>query len=63
NISELKKKSKTLRQKTPVILLSLSGFGLSKISKHLRDEGYTEVLSLDGGFEAWKQAGLPVKKT
>jgi rhodanese-related sulfurtransferase len=60
-MQELKKKSKTKKNSVPIILLTRSGSGGSSVIKQLEKDGFTEVFGLDGGFEAWKQAGLPVK--
>ena len=51
-----KKKDATL------ILYCDSGDRSGKAAAALRKLGYTKVLSLSGGFGAWKQAGLPVEK-
>jgi len=34
----------------------------AKAAAALKKQGYTRVVSLSGGFAAWKQAGLPVEK-
>jgi rhodanese-related sulfurtransferase len=60
-ILELKKKSKLHKNTVPIILLTSSGTGASSVVKKLEQDGFVEVFGLDGGFEAWKQAGLPVK--
>ena len=62
-ISQLKKKSKPTKTPIPIILLTKSGAGASSAVKLLEKDGFTEVFGLDGGFEAWKQAGLPVKSS
>jgi rhodanese-related sulfurtransferase len=60
-ILELKKKLKPNKTLVPIILVTVSGTGVSPVVKLLEKDGYSEVFGLDGGFEAWKQAGLPVK--
>jgi rhodanese-related sulfurtransferase len=35
-----------------------AGSALAILKKH----GFNNVVNLDGGFAAWKQAGLPVEK-
>lgn len=46
---------------TPVVLYCASGARSLFAAESLQALGYTNVASLDGGFEAWKQAGLPVE--
>jgi rhodanese-related sulfurtransferase len=46
----------------PVILMCASGFRSSQAGRKLRKAGVAEVYSLEGGFDAWKQAGLPVSQ-
>jgi len=31
------------------------------VAQELRDQGFTEVYALQGGFDAWKKAGGPVE--
>ena len=31
------------------------------MAQELRDQGFTEVYALQGGFDAWKKAGGPVE--
>lgn len=62
-ILELKKKSKQHKNPVPIILLTVSGAGASPAVKLLKKDGFAQVFVLEGGFEAWKQAGLPVKST
>ncbi len=62
-ILKLKKKLKPNKTPVPIILLSNSGNGSASLVKQLEKEGFQEVFVLDGGFEAWKQAGLPVKSS
>jgi rhodanese-related sulfurtransferase len=33
------------------------------VALQLKRAGFTKVRPLQGGFEAWKQAGLPVEET
>tara|TARA_E500000331_G_scaffold214872_1_gene206074 strand:- start:961 stop:1386 length:426 start_codon:yes stop_codon:yes gene_type:complete len=60
-ILELKKKTKPNKSPVPIILITNSGTGTSPAAKCFEKDGFLEVFGLDGGFEAWKQAGLPVK--
>ncbi|MFZ9734474.1 MAG: rhodanese-like domain-containing protein [Burkholderiaceae bacterium] len=46
----------------PVILMCASGFRSGQAGRKVRKAGVAEVYSLEGGFDAWKQAGLPVSQ-
>jgi rhodanese-related sulfurtransferase len=50
------------KEPKPVILMCAAGWRSLQSGKRLRKAGLQEVYSLDGGFDAWKQAGLPIKK-
>lgn len=45
----------------PVVLVCEHGYSSSLAAANLRDLGYAEVSDMDGGFEAWQSAGLPVE--
>ncbi len=47
-------------QVRPIVLVCANGMRSASAARHLKKAGATEVFSLDGGFEAWRQAGLPV---
>lgn len=46
----------------PVILVCARGWRSSSAGRQLSKAGIPEVYSLQGGFEAWQQAGLPTTK-
>jgi rhodanese-related sulfurtransferase len=43
-----------------VILMCNEGYQSSLAAATLRELGFTRVTDLDGGFQAWRAAGLPV---
>jgi rhodanese-related sulfurtransferase len=54
--SEIPDKSTTL------VLYCGGGFRSALVADALQKMGYTNPISLDGGWRAWNQAGLPVEK-
>lgn len=47
---------------SPVLLVCQNGLQSNKASRIVREAGYTEVHVLQGGLNAWQQAGMPVVK-
>lgn len=47
---------------TPIILYCGGGFRSALAAKNLQEMGYTNVISMDGGFRGWCDAGYPVVK-
>ncbi len=47
---------------TPLILYCGGGFRSALAADALQKMGYTNVLSMDGGWRAWTEAGLPTEK-
>jgi rhodanese-related sulfurtransferase len=47
-------------KKNPVLLVCQTGRTSHKAEAILKEAGYAEVFSLEGGLDAWRQAGLPV---
>jgi rhodanese-related sulfurtransferase len=47
---------------TAMVLYCGGGFRSALTAAELQKMGYTNVISLDGGWRAWNQAGLPVEK-
>jgi rhodanese-related sulfurtransferase len=45
-----------------IILYCGGGFRSALAADSLQKMGYNNVLSMDGGFTAWKEAGLPLEK-
>jgi rhodanese-related sulfurtransferase len=47
---------------TTMVLYCGGGYRSALTAAELQKMGYTSVISLDGGWRAWNQAGLPVEK-
>jgi rhodanese-related sulfurtransferase len=47
---------------TPMILYCGGGFRSALAADNLQKMGYTNVISMDGGWRGWTQAGLPVER-
>ena len=46
----------------PIVLYCGGGFRSALAADNLQKMGYTNVISMDGGWRGWKEAGLPVEK-
>jgi rhodanese-related sulfurtransferase len=46
---------------TPVVVVCGSVRGSGPVAAQLIANGYTNVVQVDGGFPAWKEAGLPTE--
>jgi rhodanese-related sulfurtransferase len=46
----------------PMVLYCGGGFRSALAADALQQMGYTQVISLDGGWRAYQQSGLPVEK-
>ncbi|MFN4327755.1 MAG: rhodanese-like domain-containing protein [Limnobacter sp.] len=64
DVGDLQAKADSLskNKETPVVVLCQSGIKAIPAAKILKASGYTDVHVLDGGINAWKEAGLPLKK-
>ncbi len=47
---------------TRMVLYCGGGFRSALAAETLQKMGYSRVISLDGGWKAWQQAGLPVER-
>jgi rhodanese-related sulfurtransferase len=47
---------------TRLVLYCGGGYRSALAADNLQKMGYTDAISLDGGWRAWQQAGLPVEK-
>ncbi|HEX2056323.1 MAG TPA: rhodanese-like domain-containing protein, partial [Nitrospiraceae bacterium] len=46
-----------------IILYCGGGFRSALAAESLQQMGYRNVISMDGGMRAWREAGLPVEKS
>jgi rhodanese-related sulfurtransferase len=46
---------------TPIVLYCGGGFRSALAADNLRKMGYQNVVSMDGGIRAWREAGYPVE--
>ncbi len=65
SLAELPKKVSELDKfkAKPVIVICESGVRSSKATSILKNAGFAEVFSLDGGVAAWQAQGLPLQKS
>ncbi len=61
-LEDIKQRVNKGKQQAPVILMCQSGWRGMKAGRVLKKAGIEAVFNLEGGFDAWQQAGLPVKK-
>ena len=47
---------------TEMVLYCGGGFRSALAADNLQKMGYTNVISMDGGFRSWKESGLPIEK-
>ena len=59
------KKIKTLHKhiEKPIIVVCNAGHDSSKFANELQQKGFVRVVTLNGGIQAWKMAGLPLVKS
>jgi rhodanese-related sulfurtransferase len=54
---------KTIPEKnTPIVLYCGGGFRSALAADNLQKMGYRNVISMDGGWRGWTEAGFPVSK-
>jgi rhodanese-related sulfurtransferase len=61
-INDIKQRASKGKEQVPVILMCQSGWRGGKAGRMLKKAGVEAVFNLEGGFDAWQQAGLPVSK-
>jgi rhodanese-related sulfurtransferase len=49
-------------KKTPLVLYCGGGFRSALAADNLQKMGYTDVISMDGGWRGWTEAGFPVAR-
>ncbi|MEH0667769.1 thiosulfate sulfurtransferase GlpE [Vibrio scophthalmi] len=47
----------------PVLVMCYHGISSQGAAQYLVNQGFEQVYSVDGGFEAWHRAGLPTVQT
>ena len=47
---------------TPIVLYCGGGFRSALVADNLQKMGYTNVISMDGGWKGWNDAGFPTVK-
>lgn len=47
---------------TEIVLYCGGGFRSALAADNLQKMGYTNVISMDGGFRGWKEANLPIER-
>ncbi len=45
----------------PILVMCYHGISSQGAAQYLVNQGFEEVYSVDGGFEAWHRAGLPLQ--
>lgn len=58
--AEFRERVQYLDKKKPVYIYCLSGGRSSAAAKWMRENGFADVVELEGGINAWKQAGKPL---
>jgi rhodanese-related sulfurtransferase len=58
--SKLPTKLKKLKPDTPILLITTQGKIAYKTRKMLKLQGFSKIFYLEGGIQAWQQAGLPL---
>lgn len=61
NQQEFAERVQYLDKQKPVFIYCLSGGRSSAAAKWMRENGFKEVVEMDGGIRAWKEAGKPLE--
>ena len=54
--------AKVQDKQAPMVLYCGGGFRSALVADNLQKMGYRNAISLDGGWRAWQQSGLPVER-
>lgn len=46
----------------PIIVMCYHGVSSQNVGAFLIEQGYEQVYSVEGGFEAWERANLPIER-
>lgn len=60
-LSAMESRAQTWQKHDPVVLVCRSGRRATDAAQRLQNMGFQDVAVLEGGLEAWQQAGLPVQ--
>ncbi|MCL9783569.1 thiosulfate sulfurtransferase GlpE [Vibrio sp. S4M6] len=47
---------------TPILVMCYHGISSQGAAQYLVNQGFEQVYSIDGGFEAWQRANLPIER-
>lgn len=61
-LGELEKRHSELDHKKPIYVMCRSGNRSSQAQRKLKALGFTNVVNVTGGFDAWKKENLPFEK-
>ena len=61
-LGELEKRSAELDHTKPIYVMCRTGNRSGQAQKKLKNLGFTNVINVAGGFEAWKKEDLPFEK-
>ncbi len=61
-LSKLESLYDKLGRQKPLLIICKSEMRSKKAATFLKEKGFSQIEILEGGIDAWKQAGLPVEK-
>ncbi|WP_034384420.1 rhodanese-like domain-containing protein [Deinococcus sp. YIM 77859] len=61
-LSEFEARFQELPKDRPLVMICRSGARSARAGQYLLEHGYTDVVNLEGGTLAWKEAGLPTEE-
>lgn len=60
-LSEFEARFAELPRNQPLVMICRSGARSARAGQYLLDQGYTDIVNLEGGTLAWQEAGLPTE--